>query len=171
MSGDVLPFQRNWKSPVLARFVELGLLRVDASLADVCAYDGGRLCYLASPYSKVARYDDGAFYPQDSLRCADTAAIWARLLGLGGVPAVSPIIQAVGMVHCDFADTRLDPLDVHFWTRWCHPLLTASACVVVPPIEGWDVSDGIWAEVSDALAAQKTVFLIKSGADRLEGGI
>lgn len=163
MSDFDLPHMRNWDSPVFERFAQAGLFHRDARLADIVAHCRGRLSYLATPYTKLARYDDGEFDPTESLECAMRAARWARLFALEGVTAVSPIVQAVEMVHADFVDQRLDPLDVYFWEGWCRPLLNAAGAVIVPPLSGWDGSDGIWAEVREALSAQRPVFLVRPG--------
>lgn len=165
MSDFDLPQTRDWDAPALDAFAAACLFQRDARLVDVVSHCHGRLAYLASPYSKIARYDDGEWDPSESLLCADRAALWARQLAMEGVTAVSPIVQAVGMVHADFNDQRLDPLDVLFWEDWCRPLLNASGMVIVPPIAGWDYSDGIWVEVCEALKSQRRVFLIKPGEE------
>ena len=165
MSDFDLPHVRNWDAPALDAYAGACLFHRDARLADVISHCRGRLSYLATPYSKIARYDDGEFDPTESLECTVRAARWARLLALEGITAVSPIIQAVEMVHADFIDQQLDPLDVQFWEGWCRPLLSASGTVIVPPIAGWEYSDGIWVEVCEALRTQRRVFLIKPGEE------
>ena len=160
MSDFDLPQMRDWSSPALDTYAAGSLLHRDAALSDVVARCAGRLVYLATPYSKLACCDNGQFNPAGSLKAAFLAARWAGLLADRGITAVSPVIQAVAMVHCDPDDTRLDPLDAEFWEGWCRPFLAASGMVVVPPILGWQDSDGIWVEVCDALRAQKHVLQI-----------
>ena len=160
-----LPRTRNWNAPALDTYARACLLRHDARLGDVISHSRGCLSYLATPYSKLARDDDGAFSSAGSLECAARAARWARLLALEGITAVSPIIQAVEMVHVDVIDPQLDPLDERFWEGWCQPLLNACGGVIVPPIPGWKESEGIWVEVCAALRAQRPVFLIRPGAE------
>ena len=161
MSHSDLPHSPHWDAHELEAYAEDCLLHRDASLADVINHCRGQLCYLATPYSKIACSDDGEWDSNLSRDSALRAAQWAGLLTLEGLTAVSPIIQAVEMVHADLITQQLDPLDVSFWESWCRPLLNASRCVLVPPILGWDNSDGIWGEVCAALRRQRPVFLIK----------
>ena len=165
MSDFDLPHTLNWNAPALDAYARACLLHRGAGLADVIRHGRGQLSYLATPYSKLARDDDGAFSIAGSLECAARAARWARLLALEGITAVSPIIQAVEMVHADGIDPQLDPLDERFWEGWCRPLLNACGGVIVPPIPGWAESEGIWVEVCAALRAQRPVFLIRPGAE------
>lgn len=138
-----LPAARDWRHPTLDACAGGGLLIREARLGDVIRHGRGRLCYLATPYSKVAVGADGAWDPSGSLDCAIRAARWARLLALEGVTAVSPVIQAVEMVRADLLERCLDPLDAGFWEHWCRPLLAACGAVIVPPLAGWRESDGI----------------------------
>lgn len=157
---------RNWSSPTLDAFSDGGLLHRNCSLADVVAKCRGRLCYLATPYTKTVIDLDGDWNFGASMVSSEVACQWARRLCIEGVTAVSPVIQSVEMVHSDFLDQHLDPLNSVFWTRWCRPLLAASDVVIVPPIAGWDSSDGIWAEVISALGSNREVFLIAHGQDQ-----
>jgi hypothetical protein len=149
-----------WDDPRLRPFVQAGLLHRNAAQSDVVKGCGGRLCYLATPYSKVTLRDyDGEWCPSASMEAARNAGIWARSLSIDGVTAISPIIQAVEMIHTNFSDW-LDPLDFEFWEDWSHPLLCASGPVIVPPIEGWAESLGIWREAVFALERNRPVYLI-----------
>lgn len=158
-----LPHQRNWQAPNLEAFENIGLFVKDAKLDEVVNLCKNRLCYLATPYTKIAQHDDGEFDPTESLDCATRAARWARLFALEGVTAVSPIIQSVEMVHSEFLEQSLDPLDVQFWEQWCFPLLRQSEAIIVPPVGGWDTSDGIWGEVRYALMSGRKVVTIYAG--------
>lgn len=112
------------------------------------------MVYLATPYSRIAVDGDGRWNLTASMVAADRAARHAARLAAVGITAVSPIVQSAAMCHASHA---LDPLDAAFWTRWCAPLLARCGVVVVPDIEGWDQSDGIWREVQEAVAAMKPV--------------
>ena len=164
-----LPHQRNWQANSLQSFADVGLFVADAKLDEVFNFCKGRLCYLATPYTKIAQFDAGGFDPVESMECAVRAARWARLFALEGVTTVSPIIQSVEMIHSEFLEESLDPLDAQFWERWCFPLLRQSEVVIVPPIGGWDTSDGIWGEVRYALLAGRKVMTIYSG--ECSGGV
>jgi|GEM_PF-5484439 len=124
----------------------------------------GSLVYLATPFSKRA-VDDGAFSWNLAAGAAHDARVWQGWLAAHGVTAISPISAAYegllgnsGGVGCyaipgGFGALRSDqpdPLDAVFWEAWCKPLLEASDCVVIPPIEGWRDSAGIAAEVAAA---------------------
>jgi hypothetical protein len=160
MSVEIrLPDTPDWDHPHLAGFEQGQLLYRDAALADVISHCRGRFCYLATPYSKVCLTDDGECNQMESLSCAMRAARWARILAVEGITAISPIIQSVEMVHVDF-DEWLDPMDATFWTGWCQPLLKACDPVIVPPIDGWRESLGIWQEALFALRTNRPVFLI-----------
>ncbi|MGR3813425.1 MAG: DUF1937 family protein [Cognatishimia activa] len=171
MSGLQLPHQRNWQADELSAYRVTDKFIADASLHEVVNHCKSRLCYLATPYSKVAIFDDGEFDPTESLNCAMRAALWARMLALEGLTCVSPIIQAVEMVHVDFRDQRLDPLDVQYWEAWCRPLLMASEVVVIPPIAGWAQSDAVWTEAKTALEEGKRVITIFAGEGGLTGDL
>lgn len=161
-----LPHRRNWNSPAVQKLVQTTLLQTDVSLADVVSRCRSRLCYLATPYTKLAVHPDGSFCSARSIEASVRAARWLNLLAMDGVTAVSPIVQAVEMVNADRLRETLDPLDAAFWEDWCRPLLRASSVVVVPPIPGWDESDGIWGEVRQALDWQMQVLLIAPGQDQ-----
>ncbi|MBC7154577.1 MAG: DUF1937 family protein [Rhodobacteraceae bacterium] len=154
-----LPIRRDWGHAALDAYAGAHLLVRGVGPDEVARLAGGRLAYLATPYSKIACCNFGAWHAHASIEAAVRAARWARELALLGVTAVSPVIQAVEMVHAN-VDNPLNPLDAEFWGRWCQPLLDASGLVVVPPIPGWRESDGIWREVRAALCSNRQVFLI-----------
>ena len=53
----------------------------------------------------------------------------------------------------------LDPLDAGFWENWCRPLLNVSCGVVVPDIDGWAQSGGVYREVMWTLReTQRPIF-------------
>lgn len=141
------------------------LFTVNAPLAEVVEHCRGRLCYLATPYTKRAQFG-GKFSQERSFGCAVEAARWLTTLAVEGVTAVSPIVQSVEMISADLLNQQLDPLDQQFWAAWCRPLLRACDVIIVPPIPGWQESEGIWAEVDAALRSYRRVFLIGEG----EGG-
>ncbi|MGV6840590.1 MAG: DUF1937 family protein [Planktomarina sp.] len=153
----------DWDNPNLIPFQAGELLYRNADLGMVADHCCGSLCYLATPYSRVAVYDDGEWSPCESLQCSDRAARWARHFALDGVTAISPIIQSVGMLHCDLGGD-LDALDAAFWENWCRPLLVATGPVIIPPIPGWNHSVGIWREAIYALEHNRSVFVIDPNA-------
>lgn len=131
-----------------------------ADVVGVAARHRADLVYLATPYSKIARKPDGRFCPVRSDACAAEAARWVAMFAASGVTAVSPVVAAnAAVLHRHRGGVR-DPLHSDFWESWCRPLLFASQVVVVPPIDGWRESVGIWREVTAALACNAPVYLI-----------
>lgn len=124
---------------------------------------GGRPVYLATPYTLRAQIN-GKWSYEASLHCSAQAARELGRLARVGVTGISPIVQSAEMVHAEaFERVRdaapLDPLDAAFWHRWCRPILNACFAVVVPDIDGWPQSDGVFREVMETLAeTQKPIF-------------
>ena len=138
---------------------QFDLLRPDCSLVEAARLARGHLAYLATPYSKLVLNDDLEWDRGQSLDLVLRAARWASLFALEGVTAISPIVQAGEMCHSRL-EGDLDPLDHVFWTKWCAPLLAASRILLVPPVPGWDQSQGIWFETCTALSRNVRVCLI-----------
>lgn len=153
------PAQPDWPA-LIAAHPGNTLLHVDASLPDVAAREGGRLVYLASPYSRLVCDDDGAWCFTKSCAVEVVTSFWARDFALAGVTVASPILTACAMCHSDVLSEYLDPLHDAFWARWCQPMLAACASVVIPPISGWDQSRGVWREACWALEHNVPVYLM-----------
>lgn len=155
-----LPRRPNWSLLLgAAARGELPLVHAGATPAQVAREVAG-IAYLATPYSKVVLDADGCWDLRLSLEAMARAARASGVLARAGITALSPIVLAAEMCHCDHCGQRLlDPLDAAFWTRWCAPLLDAARAVVVPDIRGWDRSDGIWHEVITALGRNLPVYV------------
>lgn len=147
--------------PVIAaaRRGDLPLLRLGMTPEEVARVAAG-IVYVATPYSRIAVDAEGAWDYAASYQAMMAARAEALQLVTRGVTAIAPIAIAADACHATF---DLDPLDDAFWTRWCAPLLAAARVVVVPAIEGWDRSAGIWREVRAALGANKPVHLYAEG--------
>lgn len=139
-----------------------GLLQMSAAMDFVAARCRGRLTYLATPYSREVT-DHGRFSVHRSDLMGHAAADWQKRLALVGVSAVSPIVQAVAMLDAPGV-VDLDPLDDQFWTAWCAPMLAAAAALIIPPIDGWQRSRGIWAEALSLLRWNRPVFVLAPDA-------
>lgn len=149
--------------PALAGSAEAGvLLHLDVSIEQVASCCRGRLNYLATPYSLQVLDEFGVFSGHLSCLMQMRAARWSRAFAVLGVTAVSPIVQAVDLMMCDH-EGAIDPLDDAFWTRWCAPMLAKSEAVIVPPIEGWQESRGVWFECVTALRRAVPVYLLAEG--------
>lgn len=126
-----------------------------------CAVAFGQV-YVATPYTRRAA-PEGVFMFDHAADAAKEALEVQLALTLAGVCAVSPIVQAHAMVlarrRAGLSEAARFALDAAFWTAWCAPMLHASRWVYVPAIEGWTRSDGIRHEVTEALAANKLVWL------------
>lgn len=165
MTKHVLPSAPDWR--YLAEYYAqggYGLLRTDATFIDAVDRCRGSLAYLATPYSRNAVKPDGQWCPVRSDGMAHEAAKWAAHCAVNGLTVVSPIVQAVAAINTDVSQS-LDPLDEKFWTHWCAPLLAACHAVIVPPIDGWQGSAGVWHEVCRALRCNNPVFLIRKGSE------
>jgi hypothetical protein len=155
---DIRPL--DWPALIAAVPASRAILFRDASLEDVVSHVRSRCAYLATPYSRRVINDDLRWDAGMSAEVEDRTARWAWILGVAGVTAVSPILQACAMCHVDFED-YLDPLDDAFWSAWCQPLLAACGALIVPPMHGWDVSRGVWREVIWAIDYNVPVFLLR----------
>ncbi|MFV0386523.1 DUF1937 family protein [Paracoccus sp. (in: a-proteobacteria)] len=136
------------------------LLHEDCTIADIVQrVGGGRLAYLATPYTKLVLDDDRNFDWRAHLKVRVRTSRWAAELAIEGVTAASPVLMACAI--CESGVTGCPhPLDEAFWSRWCQPMLAASGAVIVPPMAGWDVSRGVWREVCWSLRQNRPVYLI-----------
>jgi len=153
------PDRPQWGHHKLDEYAGGGLLYRGASLDQVADRCPAGMAYLATPYSKVVTEGvTGAWSPWRSEAAAHAASTWVSALADIQITAVSPIVLAVGAVHC--GGDQLDPLDHEFWMAWCAPILSASRAVIIPPINGWDDSLGVWQEAIAALTSNRSVYLI-----------
>lgn len=162
-AGQIYPDRPNydWLSREHGRGA---LLHVDAGFDATIAACRGRLAYLATPYTRNVIDRDGLFSPVLSMEMQTRAARWAWRFAIGGVTAMSPIVQACSMLAVDF-EQHLDPLGDAFWSGWCQPMLMASGSVIVPAIYGWEKSTGIWREVCWAIDHNVPVWLVRLGSE------
>ncbi|MBB5515786.1 hypothetical protein FHS89_001806 [Rubricella aquisinus] len=142
-----------------ATFVDEGVLHVEQSLSETAMQIGSRLAYLATPYTRLVVDVRGQFDRYKSLDVELRTARWSRAFALQGVTVASPILTACSICHAD-TENAIDPLDDPFWARWCQPMLEACGAIVVPPMEGWAASRGVWREVSWALQHDVPVYLV-----------
>lgn len=141
-----------------------GLLRFGAGPVTVAKWvPGGRLVYLATPYSREVLDARGQWDHHKSYNQKYGAAKAALALLEVGVTALSPIILSAEIIHASMRDEkpvpRIDPLDAVLWESWCRPMLDVCCAVVVPDLPGWQRSVGIWTEVVRALDRQCPVFV------------
>lgn len=161
--GSHFPLQPDW--PWLrANHSGNILLHVDCPLEEVVRRVGSRLAYLATPYTKAVRTDDRLWDRGLSLDIEAQTARWSRAFAIAGVTVASPIVMSCAMCRVDL-EGQLDPLDERFWARWCQPMLSASGAVVIPAMEGWDRSLGVWREACWALLHNVPVYLVAQGAE------
>lgn len=164
MIGD-FPVRPDW--PALHAY-EGVLLHRDVGVVELADLARSRLIYLATPYTRRAVDENGAWCIDLSIAAAAEASAWAWRLARAGVTAVSPVMLAAQMVHDEYAAERpnidaLGPLDHAAWEAWCRPLLAASAAVAIAPLEGWEVSLGVWREAVAALGVNRPVFVLGEG--------
>ncbi|MBQ4826580.1 DUF1937 family protein [Leisingera sp. HS039] len=140
------------------------LLHVDCPFLDVVRRTAGRMAYLSTPYTNQVRDDDLQWDYGLSLDVETRTARWARAFAIEGCTVASPIVMACAMLNAD-VERQLDPLDDAFWARWCQPILSASGSVVVPAMDGWDQSRGVWREACWALQHNMPVYLVAEGSE------
>lgn len=154
----------DWLGGEMAAFERDRMLFRDVSADYVAARHGGELAYLATPYSKLCRDRSGGFNRSASITCVYSGAYWQRAFALRGLSTVSPIVMAGLIAESDMAEEvqEVDPLNAPFWENWCRPMLEKADLVVVPQIDGWRDSLGVWCEVQTALARDVPVFLVSA---------
>ncbi|AUQ89377.1 MULTISPECIES: DUF1937 family protein [Phaeobacter] len=140
------------------------LLHVDCPFLDVVRRIGGRMAYLATPYTRQVLDSDLQWDSGLSLDLEVRTARWARAFAIEGVTVASPIVMACAMLNAD-VEAQLDPLDIAFWARWCQPILSASGSVVIPAMDGWDRSRGVWREACWGLQHNVPVYLVAEGSE------
>ena len=155
------PMMRDWECAAVAENARADLVFRDVDVEAVAARMRGRLVYLATPYSKQCLDGSGEWSYARSVECGLAAAAWCGTFAHYGVTAMSPISQAVDMVGASPDHQGLDPLDGKFWEAWCRPLLLACDAVVIPPLDGWRESEGIWHEARVAVSRAVPVFLLR----------
>jgi hypothetical protein len=140
------------------------LLRVDCPFIEVVRSVSGRMAYLATPYTRQVLNDDLQWDRCLSYDIETRTARWARAFAIEGATVASPIVLSCAIVHADPED-HIDPLDDAFWARWCQPMLSACGSVVIPAMDGWDVSRGVWREACWALQHNVPVYLVAPGSE------
>lgn len=160
----------------LGRNGEVPCLHLGQSAASVAKSFGGKQpVYLATPYSREAVDVLGCWSYQASNQAKRRAARACADLLNHGVTAISPVVLAVAMINATgaFGVTRregfqfvprLDPLDGGLWYDWCQPLLSMCGAVAVPDVPGWQDSNGIYAEVAQALTRNIPVYIYGGAA-------
>lgn len=133
-------------------------------LDEVALHCRGGLVYLATPYTARAMDRDGDWCAEAGQDAADAAALWVGHLAEAGVTAISPVVQA--HAACLERPATLDPLREAFWQAWCRPILHRCKSMVIPEIDGWDRSHGIWAEFGWALGHGMPVYVMACGSGR-----
>lgn len=158
-AGDYLP---EWDE-LVARHGD-GLLRFNAGADMVAQRCGGKLVYIATPYSREVVSQLGEWRESRSTLLAEESA-WASIqLMKRGATGVAPVAQShmmlqVGRKLMQHLGLLVDPLDAMAWGKWCSPILAACGCVWVPAFQGWWRSSGILIEARTALATQRQVFV------------
>ena len=138
----------------------MNLLFCDADLLDVARVMRGQFGYLATPFTGPV-HQGGRYRAAQADVLASEAALWALWGAVHRLTLVSPVVNSMAMLAQDLGGT-LDPLDRDFWQGWCLPLLHGCGGVVVPPISGWDRSDGVWRACCYALRHNMRVFLLRA---------
>lgn len=160
----VLAYEPDWAA-LISKTPRGGLLNVDMPFGGIVAACRSRRSqsYLATPYSREVVGPDGRWDRGLSLIAQTRAARWMRHFAVEGVSAVSPIVLACEIIAAD-PEGFMGPLDDPAWSHWCQAIMNSSGAVIVPPIEGWDRSRGVWREVCWALSENVPVYLVQEGS-------
>lgn len=151
----------NWKALHDSVWTDTGMLVFGATLPKIVTRAKGKLIYLATPYSKLVVDAEGVWSEFKSDLNGSVAVGWQSELAGHGLTSISPIAASMAICEMASADYDLDQLDAEFWERWCFPLLARSEALVIPPIDGWDESVGVWREAVYFLKHCRPVFVMK----------
>lgn len=147
------------------RYCGMNLLHCDADLLAVSRVMRGRWGYLATPFTGPV-VQGGRYRSAHADVLASEAAHWALWGAVNRMTLISPVVNSMAMLAQDLGGT-CDPLDRDFWQSWCLPLLNGCGGVVVPPMAGWDRSDGVWRACCHALRHNTRVFLLRADLSAL----
>lgn len=164
------PKTPNWEWLLSSEYVDRGILTANMGFDEIACEASGLLCYLATPYSREVVDAHGDWQQQYSEIIAEKTALWSGLFAAKGITVVSPILLSASMVHADTL-AQLEPLDAAFWETWCAPLLFNSQRVIVPPVNGWRESLGIWREVEWSCKQSRKIYLSQAGFETKGQGL
>jgi hypothetical protein len=116
----------------------------------------GRQIYVATPVSQYLARGEAEI----ALQLASEAAAYLMSLGLSPVAPAVLTLAAVLARGDDLVGLQLQAMDHDWWMRRCLPWIEASAACVVPPLRGWDTSQGVWREASLFALRQRPVLLL-----------
>jgi hypothetical protein len=116
----------------------------------------GRQIYMATPVSQYLARGEA----QIALQLAAEAA--AHLMSLGLSPVAPAVLTLAALLARgdDLVGLQLQAMDHDWWMRRCLPWIEASAACVVPPLRGWDTSQGVWQEASLFALSERPVLLL-----------
>lgn len=124
-----------------------------AAEPETIAAQCGGIAYLTTPFVEGAT-KGGRWQLELSAAAEMRAAHDLHLLVRAGCAAVAPAVMWAAMAQAAVAlprRLRVDPLSAEGFARWCQPLRSAAAAIVVPDVPGWRMSAAVWGDVVWAL--------------------
>ena len=157
----VFPKNPDW-AWIEETYKDSGLLNMRSTVSKLKEQCAGQLIYLASPYTTLAQ-KNGALCKHLSSGVQMNIARWGQLCAEENLTAVSPILIESWIYSADFLN-KIDPLDQAFWCRWSAPLLKASTCLAIAPLDKWNISLSVWRQTCWALTHNRRVFVLCDAA-------
>ncbi|PYE80831.1 DUF1937 family protein [Pseudoroseicyclus aestuarii] len=162
-----LPPEPDW-TQLCARYEGSGLLRRDVDVDTAAKLALGCLGYLSVPcYTCTFAAPKTNFAARHELETAAmAAAIWSRVFARHGARIVSPVVRLDGTWAANDLRDRslLYPSPGQGRSAF---LLRRCDLVVVPPIDGWRESVGVWRDACWALERNMRVLLIQPNEEGL----
>lgn len=134
-----------------------GVRVLDAAELDV---PHGAMVYVATPVSQYLARGEAQL-------CVQHAADWQGWLLSEGLSPVCPALLTVPALLArgdDHVGQMLQAMDHDWWMRRCLPWMEACAWCLVPPIPGWQASQGAWQEAMDFARRSRPVRLLRGRA-------
>lgn len=131
-----------------------GVRRIPAEALDL---PHGEIVYVATPIRQyLARGEAG--------QCVQLAAEWQAWLLSEGLSPVCPVLLTVPPLLArgdDHVGLMLQAMEHDWWMRRCLPWMDACNACVVPPITGWQMSEGAWQEAMTFARWRRPVRLLE----------
>lgn len=159
-----MPILPDWDCFGLSDFEAVGLLHRNCELGEVARQSNG-LGFLATPFARVVRDGRGQYDPGAAVLASVRAARWVNALAGVRLSVFSPVLQAVEMINADREGTLPPVFAPGAWDEVFAGHLWAASFVVVPPVDGWAESVGVWRAVGLSLSRSRAVYLLKPGQE------
>lgn len=120
----------------------------------------GEMVYVATPIRQYLERGEAEL-------CVQFAAEWAAWLWSEGLTPVTPALMTIPPILSrgdDWVGQFLRNVGHDWWMQRLLPLMDACPWCAVPPIRGWEVSEGAWQEAASFARWGQPVRLIRGRA-------